>query len=74
MPRGGVFFMKYTLEFKLGCVERYKQTRMRPSARKQKAKVPSDPTSGIGRARKIGRGRTQKDKRAPLDALFAQPP
>ena len=39
-----------------------------------KAKVPSDPTSGIGRGRKIGRGRTRKDKRAPLDALFAQPP
>ena len=58
--------MKYTFEFKLGCVERYKQARMRLSARKQKAKVPSDPTSGIGRARKIGRGRTRKDNRVPV--------
>ena len=25
-PGGGVFFMKYTLEFKLECVERYKRS------------------------------------------------
>ena len=66
--------MKYTFEFKLGCVERYKQARMRPSARKQKQKFLQIPRPALGEAGKIGRGRTRKDNRAPLDALFAQPP
>ena len=39
MPGGGAFFMKYTLEFKLGCVERYKQARMRLSAGRQEQEL-----------------------------------
>ena len=60
------FFMKYTFEFKLGCVERYKQTRMCPSAREQKQKFLQVPRPALGEAGKIGRGRTRKDNRAPV--------
>ena len=67
--------MKYTFEFKLGCVERYKQTRMRLSAREQKQKFLQIPRPALGEAGKIGRGRREKITGHPfLDALFAQPP
>ena len=37
--RGGGVFMKYTFEFKLGCVERYEQARMHLSAGRQEQEL-----------------------------------
>ena len=73
MPGGGVFH-EIHVRIQAWVCRKIQASAHAPIRQETKAKVPPDPTSGIGRARKIGRGRAQKDKRAPLDALFAQPP
>ena len=49
--------MKYTLEFKLECVERYKQTRMRLSTGRQEQEFLQSLHPALGKAGKTGRGR-----------------
>ena len=56
------FFMKYTFEFKLGCVERYKQARMRPSARKQKQKFLQIPRPALGEPGRLDEAERKKIK------------
>ena len=58
--------MKYTLEFKLGCVEKYKQTRMRPSARKQKQKFLQIPRPELGEAGRLDEAEREKIKGHPF--------
>lgn len=73
MPGGGVFHEIHA-RIQVWVCRKIQANAHVPIRQGAKAKVPSGPTSGIGRGRKIGRDRTRKDKRAPLDALFAQPP
>ena len=54
--------MKYTFEFKLGCVERYKQARMRPSARKQKQKFLQIPRPALGEPGRLDEAERKKIK------------
>ena len=52
--------MKYTFEFKLGCVERYKQARMRPSARQQKQKFLQIPRPALGEPGRLDEAERKK--------------